>query len=301
VSVANEDKTVAFSNLDKVLWPEDNYTKRDFIEYYRTVSKWMLPYLQDRPLVTTRFPDGIHGKSFYQKDAPDFAPDWLRRESVWSEDSQRDLNYFICDDEPALLYVANSGALLLHLWSSRVGSLDRPDWCIIDLDPKEAPFRDVVAVAQVTKQLCDDIDLPAFVKTSGSSGLHILIPMGRQLTHDQSKMFGELLARAIVKEAPAIATVERVPSKREGKVYVDFLQNGHGKLLAAPYGVRPLPGAPVSTPLKWDEVNAQLEIRAFTMRTMPKRLEHMREDPLRDVLSLSPNLLKALDALSRRG
>jgi bifunctional non-homologous end joining protein LigD len=301
VSVAREEKTVAFSNLDKILWPEDGYTKRDFIEYYRTVSKWMLPYLQDRPLVTTRFPDGIHGKSFYQKDAPDFAPDWLRRESVWSEDSQRDLNYFICDDEPALLYVANSGALLLHLWSSRVASLDRPDWCIIDLDPKDAPFRNVVAVAQVTKQLCDDIDLPAFVKTSGSSGLHILIPMGRQLTHDQSKMFGELLARAIVKETPAIATVERVPSKREGKVYVDFLQNGHGKLLAAPYGVRPLPGAPVSAPLTWDEVNEELEIRAFTMRTMPKRLEQMRKDPLGNVLSLNPNLLRALEALSKRG
>jgi bifunctional non-homologous end joining protein LigD len=300
VSVATEEKNVAFSNLDKVLWPEDGYTKRDFIEYYRTVSKWMLPYLQDRPLVTTRFPDGIHGKSFYQKDAPDFAPDWLRRESVWSEDSQRDLNYFICDDEPALLYVANSGALLLHLWSSRVGSLERPDWCIIDLDPKQAPFGDVVSVAQAAKQLCDDIELPAFVKTSGSSGLHILIPLGRQATHDQSKMFGELLARAIVKQTPDIATVERMPNKREGKVYVDFLQNGHGKLLAAPYGVRPLVGAPVSTPLEWKEVNRKLDIRAFTIRTMPKRLERMRKDPLRDVLSLSPNLLTALEALSKR-
>ena len=299
-AVAREERNVAFSNLDKVLWPEDGYTKRDFIEYYRAVSGWLLPYLQDRPLVTTRFPDGIHGKSFYQKDAPDFAPDWLRRESVWSEDSQRDLNYFICDDEPALLYVANSGALLLHLWSSRVGSLDRPDWCIIDLDPKEAPFSDVIEIANVTKALCDEIDLPAFIKTSGSSGLHILIPLGRQVTHDQSKLFGEVLARAIVKEAPGIATVERMPNKREGKVYVDFLQNGHGKLLAAPYGVRPLPGAPVSAPLEWTEVNDTLDMRAFTMRTMTKRLERMRKDPLRDVLSLSPNLLTALERLGRR-
>lgn len=300
VRVAAEAKNVAFTNLDKLLWPEDGYTKRDFIEHYRAVSKWMLPYLQDRPLVTTRFPDGIHGKSFYQKDAPDFAPDWLRRESVWSEDSQRDLNYFICDDEPALLYVANSGALLLHLWSSRVGSLDRPDWCIIDLDPKTAPFKHVIDIANLTKRLCDDIELPALIKTSGSSGLHILIPMGRQVTHDQAKMFGEVLARAIVKQAPEIATVERMPNKREGKVYVDFLQNGHGKLLAAPYGVRPLPGAPVSAPLDWDEVNDRLDIRAFTMQTMPKRLERMRQDPLRDVLSLSPNLLQALERLAQR-
>jgi bifunctional non-homologous end joining protein LigD len=300
VSVADVEKNVAFSNLDKVLWPEDGYTKRDLIEYYRTIAGWMLPYLQDRPLVTTRFPDGIHGKSFYQKDAPDFAPDWLRRETVWSEESQRDLNYFVCDDEPALLYVANSGALLLHLWASRVGSLERPDWCIIDLDPKEAPFTDVVKVAQITKELCAEIGLPAFVKTSGSSGLHILIPTGRQLTHEQSRMFGEVLARAIVQQAPEIATVERMPNKRAGKVYVDYLQNGHGKLLAAPYGVRPLAGAPVSAPLDWKEVNSQLDISAFTIRTMPERLARMQRDPMREVLSLSPDLLQALGALSRR-
>jgi bifunctional non-homologous end joining protein LigD len=294
------DVSVVFSNLDKVFWPEDGYTKRDLIEYYRTVSAYMLPYLRDRPLVLTRYPDGIHGKSFYQKDAPDFAPDWLRRESVWSEESQRDLNYFICDDEPSLLYVANSAGLLLHIWSSRVATLGLPDWCIIDLDPKEAPFRDVVQVAQVTKELCDDIALPAFIKTSGSSGLHIMIPMGRQVTHEQSRMFGELIARAVVKLAPEIATVERMPAKRGGKVYVDYLQNGSGKLLVAPYSVRPLPGAPVSTPLEWQEVNDKLDIRSFTIRTMAKRLERQRTDPLRAVLSLSPDLVTALSNLQRR-
>lgn len=299
VSVTEVEKHVAFSNLDKVLWPEDGYTKGDLVAYYRAVSSWLLPYLQDRPLVTTRFPDGIHGKSFYQKDAPDFAPEWLRREAVWSEDSQRDLHYFICDDEPSLLYVANSAALLLHVWSSRVGSLEQPDWCIIDLDPKTAPFTDVVAVAQATRQLCDEIGLPAFVKTSGSSGLHVLIPTGRQLTHEQSRMFGEVLARAIVKRTPDIATVERMPNKRAGKVYVDYLQNGHGKLLAAPYGARPLPGAPVSAPLDWKEVNDQLDMRAFNISTMPARLARMNQDPLRAVLSLAPDLLGALEALSR--
>jgi bifunctional non-homologous end joining protein LigD len=260
----------------------------------------LLPYLKDRPVVLTRFPDGIHGKSFYQKDAPDFAPDWLRLESVWSEDSQRDLKYFICDDEPSLMYVANSASIPLHVWASRVGKLSNPDWCIIDLDPKEAPFSDVVKVAQVTRDLCNDIALPAFIKTSGSSGLHILIPMGGQVTHDQSRMFAELLARAIVKETPKIATVERMPNKREGKVYVDYLQNGNGKLLVAPYSVRPLPGAPVSAPLNWDEVNDSLEIRAFTIRTMPQRLANMTQDPLREVLSLAPNLIPALEKLAGR-
>jgi bifunctional non-homologous end joining protein LigD len=237
---------------------------------------------------------------FYQKDAPDFAPEWLRLESVWSEDSQRDLKYFICDDEASLMYVANSASIPLHIWASRVASLGKPDWCIIDLDPKEAPFTDVVKVAQVTRSLCDDIKLPAFIKTSGSSGLHILIPMGQQVTHDQSRMFGELLARAIVKEAPDIATVERMPNKRQGKVYVDYLQNGNGKLLVAPYSVRPLPGAPVSAPLNWDEVNESLQIKDFTIRTMPKRLERMRTDPVRDVLNVTPNLVQALDTLSKR-
>ena len=300
VSVAPEPRTVAFSNLDKVFWPEDGYTKKDLIEYYRAVSPWLLPYLKDRPVVLTRYPDGIHGKSFYQKDAPDFAPDWLRLESVWSEDSQRDLKYFICDDEASLMYVANSASIPLHIWASRVSALGKPDWCIIDLDPKQAPFSDVVKVARVTRALCDDIKLPAFIKTSGSSGLHILIPMGQQVTHDQSRMFGELLARAIVKETPDIATVERMPNKREGKVYVDYLQNGNGKLLVAPYSVRPLPGAPVSAPLDWDEVDDTLQIKSFTIRTMPGRLEKMKKDPIAEVLTLKPNLIPALEKLAKR-
>jgi bifunctional non-homologous end joining protein LigD len=300
VDVAQEERVVAFSNLDKVFWPEDGYTKKDLIEYYRAVSAWLLPYLKDRPVVLTRFPDGIHGKSFYQKDAPDFAPEWLRLESVWSEDTQRDLKYFICDDEASLLYVANSASIPLHIWASRVASLQKPDWCILDLDPKQAPFADVVKVAHAARALCDDIKLPAFIKTSGSSGLHVLIPMGRQVTHDQSRMFGELLARAIVKETPDIATVERMPNKREGKVYVDYLQNGNGKLLVAPYSVRPLPGAPVSAPLLWEEVDESLNIRAFTIRTMLERLERMPNDPLRDVLSLSPDLVSALGKLQKR-
>ena len=297
ITETSEERRVAFSNLDKVFWPEDGYTKKDLIDYYQYVSQWLLPYLQNRPVVLTRYPDGIHGKSFYQKDAPDFAPDWLRRESMWSEESQRDLNYFVCDDEAALLYVANSASIPLHVWASRVGSLERPDWCIIDLDPKEAPFTDVVKVAQVTKRLCDEIELPAFVKTSGSSGLHVLIPMGRQCTHDQSRMFAELLARAIVKETADIATIERAPGKRGGKVYVDYLQNGHGKLLVAPYSVRPVPGASVSAPLDWSEVNEGLHIRAFTIRTMHERLERMHTDPLRDVLNLAPDLVGALGKL----
>src|SRR5262249_44065008 len=137
-------KTVAFSNLKKVFWPAEHYTKGDLIEYYRAVSPWLLPYLRGRPVVLTRFPDGIDGKSFYQKDAPDFAPEWMRTVPIWSEDTQRDIRYFVCDDVESLLYIANMGSIPLHIWASRVDSLELPDWCVIDLDPKEAPFSDVI-------------------------------------------------------------------------------------------------------------------------------------------------------------
>ena len=138
------EKTFTFSNLKKVYWPADGYTKGDLIEYYRAISPWMLPYLRNRPLVLTRFPDGIDGKSFYQKDAPEFAPSWIRTIPIWSEDTQRDIRYFVCDDVESLLYVANMGSIPMHIWASRVGSLEQPDWCVIDLDPKEAPFSDVI-------------------------------------------------------------------------------------------------------------------------------------------------------------
>jgi bifunctional non-homologous end joining protein LigD len=293
-------KRVAFSNLDKVFWPVEGYTKGDLVAYYRSIAPWILPYLRDRPVVLTRFPDGIEGKSFFQKDAPAFAPEWLRTETIYSDQSERDLRYFVCDDEPSLLYLANSATIPLHVWASRIGSLELPDWCILDLDPKEAPFDDVIEVARFLHGLCEEIELPAFVKTSGSSGLHVLVPLGRQLTFDQTRTMGELIARVAVAELPDIATITRIPSKREGKVYVDYLQNGHGKLLVAPFCVRPLPGAPVSTPLDWKDVKTGLDIRAFTIRSVPRRFERRKHDPLRPLLVLRPDLVRALERLYAR-
>jgi bifunctional non-homologous end joining protein LigD len=294
-----EARRIAWTNLDKIFWPEDGYTKGDLIEFYRAISPWILPYLKDRPLVLTRFPDGIHGKSFFQKDAPGFAPEWLRTEKIYSDQSNRELSYFVCDDESALLYVANSASIPLHIWASRIGSLEQPDWCILDLDPKDAPFSSVVTVARFVHELCNEIELPAFVKTSGSSGLHVLIPLGRQLTFDQTRTLGELVARVVVAELPDIATIVRLPAKREGKVYIDYLQNGHGKLLVAPFSVRPLPGAPVSTPLDWSEVDDTLDIRAHTIRTVPARFAALQADPLRAVIDLQPDLVEALRGLYR--
>src|SRR6185436_15936900 len=147
-------REVKFSNLDKVFWPEEKYTKGDLIEYYRSMAPWLLPYLKDRPVVLTRYPDGIAGKSFFQKDAPGFVPEWIRTERMWSEEAEREIDYFVCDDEASLLYLINMGTIPLHVWASRVSSLQHPDWCVLDLDPKDAPFSDVVQVAQIAHELC---------------------------------------------------------------------------------------------------------------------------------------------------
>src|ERR1051326_2096876 len=291
---------VQFSNLQKVFWPDEGYTKGDLIEFYRTIAPWMLPYLTERPLVLTRYPDGINGKSFFQKDAPQYAQDFVRTVTIWSEDSQRELDYFVCDNEASLLYIANMGAILLHIWSSRVATLETPDWCILDLDPKEAPFTDVVTVAQAVRSLCDDIGLPTGIKTSGSTGLHVLIPLGRQVTYEQSRTLGGLLARVIAAQLPDIATVTRQVQKRGGKVYLDYVQNGHGRLLVAPFSVRPLPGAPVSMPLNWSEVTPKLDIKSFTIKNVPERMRGLPSDPLLPVLSETPDLVEALARLHGR-
>jgi bifunctional non-homologous end joining protein LigD len=293
-----EGPRVAFTNLDKVFWPAERYTKGDMIEYYRAVSPWLLPYLRDRPAVLTRYPDGIEGKSFYQKDAPVYAPDWVRLETMWSEQAQREIRYFVLDDLDSLLYVANMGSIPLHVWSSRVAALERPDWCILDLDPKGAPFADVVRIARFLLDLCKQIGLPAYVKTSGSTGLHILIPLGARYTYEHSRTLAELLARLAARKLSDIATVTRAVQARQGKVYVDYLQNGHGRLLVAPFSVRALPGAPVSMPIKPRQVTSRLRFARFNMRSVPGMLGRTG-DPLKPVLDQSANVLEALEALEQ--
>jgi len=291
-------KNIAFTNLKKIYWPVEKYTKGDLIDYYRAVSKWLLPYLANRPVVRTRFPDVIDGKSFYQKDAPVFAPEWMRTVPIWSEETQREIKYFVCDDEESLLYLANMGSIPLHIWASRVGSLELPDWCVIDLDPKEAPFSDVIRTAIVLHRVCESVGLPNYAKTTGKTGLHILLPLGRQCTYEQSRMLGELLARCVLRELNDIATITRHVTKRGDKVYLDYLQNRHGQTIVAPFSVRPLPGATVSMPLVWDEVNDSLDPKAFTLRTALERIEGLGADPVFPVLEMKPDLAQVLDQLA---
>ncbi len=296
------------SNLDKVFWPDDGYTKGDLITYYRDIAPWLLKFLKDRPLVLTRYPDGIDGKSFFQKNAPGFQPEWVRTEAIWSRGSERDIHYFIADDPAVLVFVANLGAIPLHVWASRIGSLDRPDWCLLDLDPKHkrdgeevyASFEDVVQVARTIGALCEEIGLPSYPKTSGSSGIHVMIPLGGQLDYGQSRTLALLLAKLVAAEIPGRATIVRNPAGRDGKIYIDFVQNGRGRLVVAPYSVRPRAGATVSAPLAWDEVGEGLSMEDFTIRTMPERARALDPDPLLGVLSDAPDLMAALDALQRR-
>jgi bifunctional non-homologous end joining protein LigD len=287
---------VDLTNLDKVFWPAEGFTKGDLIEYYEGISPWLLPYLRDRPVVLTRYPDGIEGKSFFQKDAPVYAPDWLRLETMWSEQAEREIRYFVLDDLPSLIYVINLGTIPLHVWSSRVSALERPDWCILDLDPKGAPLTDVVKIARHLHGLCRDVGLPTYVKTSGSTGLHVLIPLGARYTYEQSRTLAELLARFTVKSLPNVATIVRSVGDREGKVYVDYLQNGHGRLLVGPFSARPLPGAPVSMPLQWSQVTARLKLERFNLRTARPQLVK-RGDPLAAVLNETIDMLAAIEAL----
>jgi bifunctional non-homologous end joining protein LigD len=300
-STPADERVVQLSNVAKVFWKSERYTKGDLIAYYDTVAPLMLPYLRDRPLVLTRFPDGIDGKSFYQKDAPHFAPAWLRTEPIDAPDAGRVIDYVVVDDPLSLRYIINLGVIPLHLWGSRVGSLEHPDWLILDLDPKGAPFTHVVRVAQALRRILDELEIAAYVKTSGATGLHLLVPLGARYSWEETRTFARLLATLGVEAEPAITTIERQIGARGGKVYIDWLQNVRGQTIAAPFSVRPLPGAPVSFPLRWDEVTARLDPGRFTIVTAPKRLEKLLTgDPMTLVLRESVDIAAALGRLERR-
>ncbi|MGH2360968.1 MAG: DNA ligase D, partial [bacterium] len=299
VDAAAEQPQVRITNPDKIFWPAEGYTKGDLIAYYDSVASLLLPYLLGRPLVLTRYPDGIDGKSFFQKDAPDFVPAWVRTERMYSKDAEREINYFVVDDADTLRYVINLGTIPLHIWASRLDSQDRPDWLVLDLDPKGAPFSDVVTVARELHRLLEEIRLPSYVKTSGATGLHILIPLGAAYTYEDARTFARLLAMLALEGAPEVATLSRPIQSRAGKVYVDYVQNGHGRTIVSPFSVRPVPGASVSCPLRWEEVTPALDPAAFTIQTLPARFKKMR-DPLRPVLKQSIDMMAAIKRIEDR-
>jgi bifunctional non-homologous end joining protein LigD len=288
---------VVITNPGKIFWPDAGYTKSDLIAYYESVAPWLLPYLRDRPLVLTRYPDGIKGKSFFQKDAPEWTPEWIRRERIHARGVERDIDYFVVDDVETLRYVANTGTIPLHLWASRVGTIERPDWLVLDLDPKGAPFTDVVKVALALRGILERLELPSYPKTSGATGLHILLPLAARYSYEETRTFARLLATLTVEAVPQISTIARMIDTRGGKVYVDSGQNGPGQTIVGPLSVRPLPGAPVSCPLRWSEVTARLDPSRFTIRTAPARLDKL-SDPMSPVLGDGIDIAAALRGIS---
>jgi bifunctional non-homologous end joining protein LigD len=312
-----------FTNLTKPLWPEEGITKGDLISYYRTIAPWILPWLRDRPVTITRYPDGIAGKSFFQKNAPDHTPDWVRvavapserwggatsaekkakqeqREAEGDEGLGDHIHAIVVDEVDTLLYLANLASIQLHIPAARLQDVERPDYGVVDLDPKGAPFADVRACALELRTLCDSLGLPSFVKTSGQAGLHILVPLGAQLDQAAARQLCELLARLVEQRLPKISTLHRPIDKRQGRVYLDTLQNGRGKTIAGAYSVRPVPGASASAPLLWDEVDERLDPKAFTLRTLPERAQRLGADPCEGALSLQPDLPRALALLAER-
>jgi bifunctional non-homologous end joining protein LigD len=281
------------SNRAKLFYPADGYTKGDLLDYYDRIWPAMAPYLRDRPVVLTRYPDGIDGKSFFQKNAPEFVPDWVPTCRI------DDTEYFLCNERDALLYVINMGCIPVHVWSARRQSIEHPDWAILDLDPKDAPFGDVLTVAHCIHALLEPLGVEHFIKTSGQDGLHVFIPLGAALTHAEATAFAEVIARLVVAELPDIATVVRTLGGRGGKVYVDFLQNGSGKTIVAPFSARPRRGAPVSTPLHWSAIDAGLDPANFTIATVADYIA-THGDPMREVLAGGVDVAAVLVALTER-
>ena len=296
---SDDDSKVVTTHPDKVFWPKEGYTKGEMVEYYRAISKWMLPYLADRPVMLTRYPDGIAGKSFYQKDAPAFAPRWLRTEKIYSEDADREISFFIIDSEDALAYIANLAAITIHMWSSRIIHLERPDWLLFDIDPKGSTTPNAVLVAQEVAKTLRELGMRPYIKTSGQMGLHVVVGLKPRYTYEQAKMFSELVGRVVVERIPEIATMNRNPSTRKGKVYIDYLQLGHGKTIAAPFSLRAQDGAPVSAPLKWSEVQTDLDPPAYNIKTIVDRMTRLGADPFLGALTDQVTLEEALPTLEK--
>lgn len=270
--VTIEGHQLSLTNLRKIYWPRERITKGDLLNYYREIAPYILPYMMDRPQSLNRFPNGVNGESFYQKNMKGKVEPWLKTFERFSDSTEESKDFLVCTGEASLLYMANLGCIEMNPWHSRVQSPHYPDWCVIDLDPGNNTFDQVIEAAQVTHQLLESLGIVSFPKTSGSTGIHIYIPLGAKYNYEQSRQLAELLVTMVHGELPKTTSLERSPLKRKNKIYLDFLQNRPIQTICAPYSARPKPGATVSSPLHWDEVKRGLTISRFTMKNMMERL-----------------------------
>jgi bifunctional non-homologous end joining protein LigD len=265
-----------FTNLNKVFYPREGYVKRDLINYYDAVAGLLVPHLKDRPLSLKRYPNGIEGKYFFQKEAAESFPEWLRTEAIFSEHNQAPIHYVVADDRASLLYLANLGCIDQNPWMSRVESLEHPDFVLIDLDPYSCGYDRIVEAARLVREKLELLELEGYPKTTGGDGMHVYIPVEPRYSYEQSRSFAEVLARLLAHERPDLFTTPRTVAKREkGKVYFDYMQNREGSTISAPYVLRAYPGAPVSTPLAWAEVGPGLTPAQFHLGNVLDRFARL--------------------------
>lgn len=296
VTTTINGRELTFTNLDKLYWKDEKITKRDMLNYYDRMMPFILPYMRDRPQSLNRYPNGINGKSFYQKNVRGKVADWLATYEYTSESDGEEKDFLVCTDEASLLYIANLGCIEMNPWHSRTESAENPDWCVIDLDPDDIGFDKVIETANVVKKVLDAAKIESYCKTSGSTGLHIYIPLGARYSYDQSRIFAEIIVNIVHKEIPKFTSLERSPSKRRGLIYLDYLQNRNIQTIAAPYSLRPKPGATASAPLHWTEVKKGLTIQQFNIHTLPERTKK-EGDLFKGVLGKGIDLDKALEHL----
>lgn len=286
------------TNLDKVFWPEQGLTKGDVIDYYRDISEYILPYLKDRPQSLYRTPNGMESKGFFQKNMEKLAPEWA--ETITMDNSKGGtIEYLLCQNQDTLLFMANLGCIEINPWSSSIPDLEKPDFMIFDLDPVEVDFDKVILIAQAFKKLFDQLSMPAYCKTSGSRGLHIYVPVQQKYTYPQVQNFVKLFEKHIHNQYKNLTSFERSPSKRKGKIYLDFLQNAKGKTMSSVYSLRPRPGAPVSAPVHWDEVKKGLTPDKFNLQNMRKRLEK-EGDLWKDIFDKRVDISSIFELMSNR-
>ncbi|MCL6088368.1 MAG: non-homologous end-joining DNA ligase [Actinobacteria bacterium] len=290
---------VELTHPDKIFWPKENYTKKDLFEYYEKISAFILPYIINRPQSLNRCPDGIAGECFYQKDIDYKLPDWLHTKKIYSESKNEDIDYLVCTDLDSLLYMVNLGCIDIHPWNSKINKLEYPDFAVLDLDPLDVSFREVKTVAIGVKKLLDEIEIKGFCKTSGSKGIHVYLPLGAKYTYEQTLDFTKILAKSVNISLPELTSIERSPEKRNKKIYLDCYQNRIGQTVAAPYCIRPIPGAPVSTPLLWKELERDIKPSDFTIKNIFSRLDEIG-DIWKGVLGQGINLEKCIKKLSAK-
>jgi bifunctional non-homologous end joining protein LigD len=261
-----------FNHVTKLYWPEDKVTKGDMLNYYYKVGEYMMPYLKDRPMSLNRFPGGIHGQSFYQKNVTDKAPDWAKTFDHVTDEGKV-TKYLVGTDEASLLWMNSLGCIEINPWFSRAETPDNPDYCVIDLDPDKHTYDQVVEAARIVKEILDAVDVPSYPKTSGSTGMHIYIPLAGKYSYQQSQIFANIIVKHVHEQIPDFTSLERSIAARKGKMYLDFLQNRPGATIAGPYSLRPKPGATVSMPLSWDEVKPGLTIQDFNIHNALDRLK----------------------------